>query len=488
MAPPAVKYTQIFINNEFVDSVSGKKFATVNPTTGKKTAEVQEGDKADINKAIKAAQDAFKLGSPWRRMDATGRAALMNKLANLIERDVEHLRDLEIMDNGMTVQLATGSVMGCISFLRYGAGYADKLHGKTIPLDGDYFCYSRYEPVGVVGAIIPWNFPCLLMGAKLTCCLTVGNCVVVKPAEQTPLTALHIASLVKEAGFPPGVINIVPGYGPTAGAGLTESMDVDMVTFTGSTEVGRIIQRAGADSNLKKVHLELGGKSPNVVFADCDMDYAVETSHIGIFNHSGQICCAGTRTFVHEDIYDEFVKKSKARALKRKVGDPTCEGTEGGPQIDQEQLDKVLELIESGKSEGATLQCGGKRLGTEGFFVESTVFSDVQDHMRIAKEEIFGPVQQILKFKTIEEVTERANKTTYGLAGAVFTKDINKALTVANTIRAGLIWVNNYGMFSPMIPFGGYKMSGVGREGGEDGFKEYCEIKTVVIKVPEKNT
>ncbi|XP_038048256.1 retinal dehydrogenase 2-like [Patiria miniata] len=488
MAPVEVKYTKIFINNEFVNSVSGKTFPTLNPATSKKTCDVQEGDKADADKAVRAAQDAFKLGSAWRRMDATGRARLLNKLADLIERDREYLVNLETMDNGMTVMNATGSVMGCAKFLRYGAGYADKLHGKVVPLDGDYFCYSRYEPIGVVAAIIPWNFPCLLTGAKLSCALTVGNTLVIKPAEQSPLTALYIASLAKEAGFPPGVINVVPGYGPTAGAALTGSMDVDMVTFTGSTEVGRIIQRAGADSNLKKIHLELGGKSPNVVFADCDLDYAVEMSHWGVFLNSGQVCCAGTRTFVQEDIYDEFVRKSKERAEKRVVGDPYDVKTEGGPQIDQDQLDKILELIESGKKEGAKLMCGGQRKGDCGYFVESTVFSDVTDDMRIAKEEIFGPVQQILKFKTIEEVVERANATTYGLAGAVFTKDIDKALTVANTIRAGLIWVNNYGLFSPMIPFGGYKMSGVGREGGEDGFKEYCEVKTVVIKVPQKNS
>ncbi|XP_038066163.1 retinal dehydrogenase 1-like [Patiria miniata] len=488
MAPVDVKYTQIFINNEFVNSVSGKTFATLNPATGKKTCDVQEGDKADADKAVRAAQDAFKLGSPWRRMDATGRARLLNKLADLIERDQEYLTNLEVMDNGMPVKTATVSVMASVSYLRYGAGYADKLHGKVVPLDGDYFCYSRYEPIGVVAAIIPWNFPCGLTGMKLSCALTVGNTLVIKPAEQSPLTALYIASLVKEAGFPPGVINVVPGYGPTAGAALTGSMDVDMVTFTGSTEVGRIIQRAGANSNLKKIHLELGGKSPNVVFADCDLDYAVETSHWGVFLHSGQVCCAGTRIFVQEDIYDEFVRKSKERAERRVVGDPYDVKTEGGPQIDQDQLDKVLELIESGKKEGAKLQCGGQRKGDCGYFVESTVFSDVTDDMRIAKEEIFGPVQQILKFKTIEEVVERANATTYGLAGAVFTRDIDKALTVANTIRAGLIWINNYGLISPMIPFGGYKMSGVGRDGGEDGFKDYCEVKTVVIKVPQKNS
>jgi acyl-CoA reductase-like NAD-dependent aldehyde dehydrogenase len=315
--------------------------------------------------------------------------------------------------------------------------------------------------------------------------LAAGNVVILKPAEQTPLTALYIAQLTKEAGFPPGVVNVVPGYGPTAGAAITEHYDVDKVAFTGSTEVGKIIQGAAAKTNLKRVTLELGGKSPNIVFADSDLDYAIEMSHFALYYNQGQCCCAGSRTFVEESIYDEFVKRSVERAKKRSVGNP-FEKVEQGPQIDQEQLNKILELIDSGKKEGAKLECGGKRHGDKGFFVEPTVFSDVKDNMRIAQEEIFGPVMQILKFKSVEEVVDRANNTCYGLAAAVFTKDLDKAMYIANNVRAGSIWVNCYDVFTPQTPFGGFKMSGIGRELGEYGLQQYSEVKNVVIKLATK--
>lgn len=481
---PEVKFNQIFINNEFVNSVSGKTFATVNPATAEKTCDVQEGDKADIDLAVKAAREAVKLGSPWRRMDASARGRLINKLADLIERDAKYIAALETMDNGMVIGLSYGETIGATKQLRYFAGWADKIHGKTIPIDGDYFCYTRYEPVGVVGAIIPWNFPLFMLACKMGSALTCGNTFVVKPAEATPLTTLYVASLVKEAGFPPGVVNVVPGYGPTAGSALSEHMDVDCITFTGSTNVGHLVQQASGRSNLKRVHLELGGKSPNIVFADADIDYAVEVSHRGLFTHSGQVCLAASRTFVQEEIYDEFVKKSVEKAKKRVVGDPYDPKSHGGPQINQQAVDKILDLIESGEKQGAKLECGGKRHGDKGYFIESTVFSNVQDDMRIATEEIFGPVQQLIKFKTLEEVTERANKSKYGLAAAVITKDIDKAIAVANSISAGIVWVNDYSVMGGPIPFGGYKRSGIGREGGEDGLMEFLEIKTVIIKTP----
>ncbi|XP_072037541.1 aldehyde dehydrogenase 1A1-like [Amphiura filiformis] len=422
-------------------------------------------------------------------MDASARGRLLNKLADLVDRDADYLASLETLDNGLLYHtMSRPFVGGAANMLRYLAGWSDKIHGKTIPIDGDYFCYTRYEPIGVVGAIVPWNFPVFLTSLKLGHALTCGNTLVLKPAEQTPLTALYLASLVKEAGFPPGVVNVVPGYGPTAGAGISEHMDVDMVTFTGSTEVGRIIQKSAANSNLKKVALEMGGKSPNIIFADADMDSAVEWSHIGLFNHSGQVCLAGSRTFVQDEIYDEFVKRSVERAKKRTIGDPYDPKIQGGPQVKKEQVDRIMDLIESGKKEGAKLECGGGRHGDKGYFVESTVFSDVKDDMRIAKEEIFGPVQSIFKFKTIEEVADRANRTSYGLASAVFTKDIDKAITIANSIQAGYVWVNCYANFAWQAPFGGYKQSGIGREGGEDGIAEYCEIKTVIVKIPVKNS
>ena len=484
-----IKYTKIFINNEWHDAVSGKTFPTFNPATGEKLCDVAEGDKADVDKAVAAARDAFKLGSTWRTMDASQRGILLNKLADLVERDREYLARLETLDNGKTYgdSYAVDLPVATNTY-RYYAGWADKIHGKTIPVDGNFLTFTRHEPVGVCGQIIPWNFPLAMQAWKLGPALCAGNTVVLKPAEQTPLTALYVASLIVEAGFPPGVVNIVPGYGPTAGAAISSHPDVDKVAFTGSSEVGHLIKQAAGASNLKRVTLELGGKSPKIVFADADLDDAIEVSHHALFFNMGQCCNAATRIFVEESIYDEFVKRSIERAKKRKLGDPFDPSSEQGPQIDQEQFDKIMDLIESGKKEGATLGCGGKRFGEKGLFIEPTVFSDVKDNMRIAKEEIFGPVMQILKFKTIDEVIERANNTSYGLAASVMTKDLDKALTVAQGVRAGTVWVNTYGAVKPQTPFGGFKESGNGRELGEYGLQQYSEIKTVTIKLPQKNS
>ncbi|CAH3020580.1 unnamed protein product, partial [Porites evermanni] len=433
-------FLQLFINNEYVDSVSGKTFATINPVTEEKICDVAEGDKADVDKAVQAAASAFKLGSPWRTMDASERGRLLYKLADLVERDLDYLASLETLDSGKLFADSVDDMDLTVKGFRYYAGWADKISGKTISADGPYFVYTRHEPVGVVGAITAWNFPLNIAGVKLAPALACGNVVILKPAEQTPLTALYIGSLFKEAGFPPGVVNIIPGYGPTAGAAISEHMDINKVSFTGSTEVGRLIQAASAKSNLKRVTLELGGKSPNIVFADSDLDYAVEYSHAAVFFNQGQCCSAGTRTFVQDTIYDEFVKRSVLRAQKRTVGDPFNEEIEQGPQVDKEQFDKILELIESGKKEGAKLECGGGRHGDKGYFIQPTVFSDVKDDMRIAKEEIFGPVQQIIKFGDISEVIDRANNTTYGLAAGVFTKDVDKATTISHSLRAGTVW------------------------------------------------
>uniref|UniRef100_H2YC03 aldehyde dehydrogenase (NAD(+)) n=1 Tax=Ciona savignyi TaxID=51511 RepID=H2YC03_CIOSA len=480
---------QIFINNEWRNSVSGKTFPTINPCTEEKICDIQEGDKADVDIAVKAAQEAFKLGSPWRTMDASQRGVLLNKLADLISRDRHILASLETLDNGKPYNVSYNVDLELvIRCYRYYAGFSDKIHGKVIPADGNQHAYTRHEPVGVCGQIIPWNFPLLMQAWKLGPALSTGNVVVMKPAEQTPLTALYVASLIKEAGFPPGVVNMIPGYGPTAGAAISEHMDVDKVAFTGSTEVGHLIMQAAGKSNLKRISLELGGKSPNIIFEDADLDYAVEMAHFGLFFNMGQCCCAGSRVFVQESIYDEFVKKSVARAKKRTVGSPFESGVEQGPQVDSEQFHKIQELIQSGKDEGAELLCGGERYGTKGYYIQPTVFANVKDHMRIATEEIFGPVQQIMKFKTMEEVIERANNTTYGLAAAVFTKDLNTAITVSNSIRAGTIWVNTFNSFTSMTPFGGYKMSGQGRELGEYGLANYTEVKCVIIKTPSKNS
>ncbi|KAK6179022.1 hypothetical protein SNE40_011472 [Patella caerulea] len=485
---PDVKYTQAFINNEYVNCVSGKTFPTINPTTKQKIADVQAGDKADVDKAVEAAKAAFKIGSEWRRMDASKRGVLLMKLADLIERDISYIASLETTDNGKPYIKACGDVQISIAIIRYYAGWADKISGKTIPINGDYFCYTRHEPVGICGQIVPWNYPFTLLFFKAAAALACGCVCVVKPAEQTPLTTLYAGSLIKEAGFPPGVVNIIPGDGPTAGVAITHHPDINKVSFTGSTEVGQLIMQASGMSNLKRTSLELGGKSPNIVFGDFDLDAAVAWSHAAVMENMGQICVAGTRTFVHESIYDEFVTKSAAMARNRIVGDPFDETTQNGPQIDDVQFEKILELIESGKKEGAKVECGGEKIGDKGYYIQPTVFSNVQDNMRIAKEEIFGPVQQILKFSDEDEVIERANNTHYGLGAAVFTNDINRALKFASGLQAGTVWVNCNLIMSPQAPFGGFKMSGMGRELGEYGLEEYLEVKNVVIKIPQKNS
>ncbi|CAB3244060.1 unnamed protein product [Arctia plantaginis] len=484
---PEILYTGIFINNEWVKSADGKTFKTENPSTGEVIAEVQQAGQVDVNNAVKAAKDAFKLGSPWRTMDASERGYLINKLADLIERDRTYLASLETLDNGKPYSASYyADVPASIKNFRYYAGWADKNHGKVLPADGKYVAYTRHEPVGVCGQIIPWNFPLLMAAWKLGPALATGCTVVMKPAEQTPLTALYIAQLVKEAGFPPGVVNMLPGFGDT-GAAIVQHPDVNKIAFTGSTEVGKLIQRE-VSGTLKRVTLELGGKSPNIIFGDVDLEKAVEAAHFALFFNMGQCCCAGSRTYVHESIYDKFVELSVARAKRRVVGDPFKPETEQGPQVDSEQQKKILELIESGKRQGAALLAGGGALGDRGYFVQPTVFGNVQDDMDIAKYEIFGPVQQIMKFSTIDEVVERANNTDYGLAAAVFTKDLDRANDMIQRLRAGTVWVNDYNVFAPQVPFGGYKQSGVGRENGPYGIKNYTEVKAVYIKVNEKNS
>lgn len=484
---PIIKYTQLFIDNEFVGSASGKTFPTINPATGQKIIDISEADKADVDRAVAAAKRAFQRGSDWRNLDASARGRLLNKLADLVARDSAYIANLETLDNGKPYGDSVFDIQCAVDTFRYYAGWPDKIHGNTIPADGVSFTYTRREPIGVVGQIIPWNYPVLMLAWKWGPALAAGCTVILKPAEQTPLTALYLAALSKEAGFPAGVINVVPGYGPTAGAAIASHSDVNKVAFTGSTEVGHLIMEASAKSNLKRVSLELGGKSPLVIMDDADVDEAVEIAHGAIFANHGQNCCAGSRTFVHEKIYDEFVKKAATKAAARKVGDPFSDGTEQGPQIDDEMYKKVLNLIESGKKEGAKLQCGGQSLGNKGYFIQPTVFSEVTDEMRIAKEEIFGPVQSIIKFKALDEAIERANKTTYGLAAGIITKNIDSALVFAQAVQAGSVWVNCYDAVVPQAPFGGFKQSGQGRELGEDSLKEYLEVKTVSIKLPVKN-
>jgi aldehyde dehydrogenase (NAD+) len=477
----AITATQLLIDNRWVPSETGETFATINPSTGEEICRVAAADRADVDKAVRAARKAFESG-PWGKINASERGKLLYRLADLIERNADELARLEALDNGKPVALAKRvDVAKAVACYRYFAGWTDKIQGKTIPIDGKYFCYTRHEPVGVVGQIIPWNYPMLMQAWKLAPALATGNTVVLKPAEETPLSALRIGELILEAGFPEGVVNIVPGFGPTAGAAIARHMDIDKVAFTGSTETGRLILEAAAKSNLKRVTLELGGKSPNIVFADTDLDEAVEGAHLGIFSNQGQVCCAGSRVFVEDSIYERFLEKSVARAQARVLGDPFDQKTEQGPQVNQAQFEKVLGYIESGKAEGAHLACGGERSGSRGYFIQPTVFSEVEDEMKIAREEIFGPVMSVLRFGDVAEVIERANNTVYGLSAGVWTRDIRKATAVAHGIRAGTVWVNCYNVLDTRAPFGGFKLSGIGRELGEYGLQQYSEVKTVIM-------
>ncbi len=483
IAPPAVApFQPMFVGGKWVESRSGKTFSTVNPATGKVICEVAEGDAADIDAAVTAARAA--MNGPWGRMNASGRGRLLNELADAIEANVEELAALESLDNGKPIMESMHADLPLVlQCYRYYAGWADKNHGSTIPIDGHYFCYTRHEPVGVVGQIIPWNFPLLMQAWKWGPALACGNAVVLKPAEQTPLTALRVAKLAQEVGFPDGVINVVPGYGPTAGAALSSHMDVDKIAFTGETATGKIVMTAAAQSNLKSVSLELGGKSPNIVFADADIDAAVAGAYVGLFLNQGQCCVAGSRLFVQEAAYDEFVHKMTAKAKGRRLGDPFDPATEQGPQVSEEQQQRVMGYIDAGRRDGATLLTGGGRGPAEGYFVEPTVFTDVTDDMTIAKEEIFGPVMSILKFKDADEVIDRGNRTLYGLAAAVWTRDIKKALRLSHALKAGTVWVNCYDVFDAAAPFGGFKMSGIGRELGQYALQLYTEVKTVIMAV-----
>jgi aldehyde dehydrogenase (NAD+) len=479
---PTVKTQHpLLIGGKWVDSVSGKVFPTVNPATGEVICHVAEGDKADIDLAVAAARKALESG-PWSRMSAAERGKLLYKLADAVESHREELAALESLDNGKPYRDAYAADLPlAIKCYRYYAGWADKYHGKTIPIEGQYLCYTRHEPVGVVGQIIPWNFPILMQAWKWGPALACGNTVVLKPAEQTPLTALRVAQLAQEVGFPDGVINVVPGYGPTAGAALSGHMDVDKVAFTGETRTGQIVMEAAARSNLKRVSLELGGKSPNIVFADADLDSAVDGAYFALFFNQGQCCCAGSRLFVEEKIHDAFVEKLVKKAQSQKVGDPLDTETTQGPQVSDEQFNRILGYIDAGKQEGANLLTGGGRKGNLGYFIEPTVFSGVRDDMKIAKEEIFGPVMSVLKFKDVDEVIARGNRTLYGLAAAVWTRDIKKAIKLSNNLKAGTVWVNCYDVFDAAAPFGGFKMSGIGRELGEYALQMYSEVKTVVM-------
>jgi aldehyde dehydrogenase (NAD+) len=477
---PRIQQTECFIDGQWRPSVSGKTFETINPATEEVIAQVAEGDAADVDLAAKAARKAFEEG-PWSKMDARDRGRLMNKLADLIEEEADELAALESLDNGKPIRDARAAdLVLTIDCLRYYAGYADKIHGQTIPTRGNYFTYTRKEPVGVVGQIIPWNFPMLMVAWKWGPALAAGCTIVMKPAEQTPLTCLRMARLAQKAGIPDGVINVVPGYGPTAGAAIVKHPSIDKVAFTGEHTTAQIIMKE-ASQTLKRLTFELGGKSPNIIYADSDLDAAAAGAHFGLYFNQGQCCCAGSRVFVEEKVHDKFVEKVASMNKSRKLGDPLDPATEQGPQVDKAQFDKILKYIDLGKKGGATCVTGGDRFGNKGYYVQPTLFENVKDDMAIAKDEIFGPVMSVLKFKDTDEIVQRANNTFYGLAAAVWTRDVSKAHYLAKKLKAGTVWINCYDVFDAAAPFGGFKMSGQGRELGEEGLKAYTETKTVVV-------
>jgi len=479
------KPKRMFIDGKWVEAASGKTFETVNPSTGQVLASVAEGDSADIDRAVAAARRAFD--GPWRKFKPFERQNLLLKLADLVEQHFEELAALDTLDMGAPISRTKANRLRAIGMLRYYAGQATAIYGETIEnsLPGEYVSFTLKEPVGVVGAIIPWNGPLTASIWKIGPALATGCTVVLKPAEEAPLTPLRLAELCQEAGVPAGVVNVVPGYGETAGAALASHPDVDKVAFTGSHLTGRKIVQASA-GNLKRLSLELGGKSPNVVFADADLDAAVPGSGMAVFANSGQICSAGTRMFVERGIYDEFTERVAAYSKSLRVGDSSDPETQIGPLVSPEQLDRVTGYLAIGRQEGARPLSGGERLTdgdmAKGYFVPPTVFADVKDEMRIAQEEIFGPVISAIPFTDIDEVIERANKTNFGLGSGLWTRDVGKAHKLARGIRAGSVWINCYQAMDPAMPFGGYKMSGYGRESGKQHVEEYLNVKAVWIK------
>lgn len=482
--PVTGSYTQptgLFINNEWVEGVDKKTFEVINPSTEEVITSVSEATEKDVDIAVSAARKAFN--GEWRKTTPFDRSRLLNKLADLVEKNVDLLAAVESLDNGKSINMAKGDLGAVIGCIRYYAGWADKITGKTIDVNSDSFHYTRSEPIGVCAQIIPWNFPILMLSWKIAPALATGNTIIMKTAEQTPLSALVFANLIKEAGFPPGVFNLLSGFGKVAGAALSSHMDVDKIAFTGSTLIGRTIMKAAASSNLKKVTLELGGKSPNIVFNDADIEQAVSWVNFGIYYNHGQCCCAGTRIYVQEGVYDKFLAAFKKRAEQNKVGDPFKEDTFQGPQVSQLQFDRIMGYIKSGKEEGATVETGGERHGDKGYFIQPTIFSNVKPDMKIMREEIFGPVCAIAKFKDEEEVIALGNDSTYGLAAAVHTKDLNTAIRVSNSLKAGTVWVNCYNLLHQQVPFGGYKESGIGRELGEAALANYTQNKSVAIRL-----
>jgi acyl-CoA reductase-like NAD-dependent aldehyde dehydrogenase len=484
----AKKVHKLLIGADWKDAASGKTFKTTNPATGEVLGVVAEADKADVDAAVKAARAAYE--GPWAKVSPSERGKLLNRLADLVEKNAEELAQLETLDNGKIIgEAMKGDLPLCADLLRYFAGWTTKISGETTPVSVPYYPGAKFlhytvrEPLGVVGAIIPWNFPLLMAVERLAPVLATGNTLVLKPAEQTPLTALRLGELVLEAGIPAGVVNVVPGFGATAGAALAAHMDVDKISFTGSTDTGREVVKASA-GNLKKVSLELGGKSPNIVFEDADLDAAAKGMFMGIFYNQGQTCSAGSRVFVHESKFEAMVGALAERAKKIRQGPGLDPQTRMGPLVSEAQMNRVLGYVESGKKEGAKVLAGGERATgplAGGWFVQPTVFAEVKDSMRIAQEEIFGPVVTVMPFKDEAEVLARANGTPYGLVAGVWTKDIKKAFRMAQGLKAGVVWLNCYQFVDAAAPWGGTKQSGYGREKGPDAIQAYTQVKSVWV-------
>src|SRR6202167_3657888 len=480
------KTRKMLINGKWVDAASGKTFKTYNPATGEVLSNIAEGDKEDINRAVQAARAAFESG-PWSKISPSERGRMIWRLADLLEKHQEEFAQLESLDNGKPLKIArVADLPLSIDHFRYYAGWATKIEGHTVPMSGwkqgMFHAYTLREPVGVVGQIIPWNFPLLMAAWKLGPALATGCTIVLKPAEQTPLTALRLGELIQEAGIPDGVVNIVPGYGETAGASITEHPDIDKVSFTGSTEVGKMIL-AASTGNLKRVSLELGGKSPNIIFPDADLSQAIPNAMSGVFFNSGQVCVAGTRIFVQREMYDNFLDQFGKAAERMTIGDGLDPKTRLGPLVSKEQFDRVKGYLELGRKEGARATIGGEAIEGKGYFVKPTLFADVNNSMRIAREEIFGPVAAAIPFKDENDAVLQGNDTTYGLAAAVWTKDISRALKVSRALKAGTVWVNCYGLADTSMPFGGYKQSGFGRENGKYAIDLFTQIKSVYVKL-----
>jgi acyl-CoA reductase-like NAD-dependent aldehyde dehydrogenase len=472
---------QLLIGGKWVPAKSGKTFETINPANEEVLALAAEGDKADVDAAVKVARTAYEEGK-WSKIGPHQRARYLLKIADLIEQHADELATLESLNNGMAIGLARGMTAGAIDTFRYYAGWATKIYGETNPSDPAFFNYTLREPVGVCGQIIPWNGPIAMFAWKIAPALACGNVCIIKPAEQTPLTALRLGELILEAGIPEGVVNIITGFGETAGAAIASHPDIDKVAFTGSTEVGKLILQASA-GNLKRVSLELGGKSPNIIFADANLQQAVQTSLFGFTMLSGQVCCAGTRVFVQQDFHDEFVDHLTKYAASTKAGNPLDPKTTVGPLVSKEQFERVKGYLAIGKEEGATARVGGEAGTGKGYFVDPTVFTGVNNDMRIAREEIFGPVASVIPFKDETDAVLQGNDTTYGLAAAVWTNDVSRAHKVARALKAGTVWVNCYNNIDPISPFGGYKQSGIGRELGKHSIELYTQVKSVYVKL-----